>query len=178
MITRYNSHVPLLKKIAELVKINKVLELGSGGYSTKLFLDKEAFPDLTKLISYEDSEEWFDMLGREIVDKRFDYLFIDGGIHNHHDMINSSGFDLIFIDNGVNKKQRIATIQEISKRKPKSIVVIHDCDYKEYVEAADFDNKFIYKANADVGVFWNGNHKIKSIKKVKWNLTGNKKETN
>jgi len=160
MASRYNSHMPILKKIAKKIKIKKILELGSGGYSTKLFIDKNFFPDLVHLKSYEDDESWFRMLLRDIEDKRFDYIFSPNGIHEEIDLIQLDNFDLIFIDSGKNKAERIAVIKSVAKRKPKCIVVIHDCDYSEYVKAADFENSYIHKAMADIGIFWNGKNKL------------------
>ena len=52
------SHLPVLIGIGMKSRIRRVLEIGSGPYSTPLFLNLEVFPDLTELVSVEPNAEW------------------------------------------------------------------------------------------------------------------------
>ena len=50
----YATHLPVLSAASSVMKVRSVLELGSGPFSTPLFLGRRVFPDLEKLISHED----------------------------------------------------------------------------------------------------------------------------
>ena len=65
-IDGWSSHIPILRTIAKKHKIERVLELGIGKYSTALFNDKEEFPDLIELVSVEDNPEWVTKVASEI----------------------------------------------------------------------------------------------------------------
>ena len=53
------TYVPVIMYLEENYSIKKVLETGSGLYSTSLFLDKRYFKNLQKLVSYENELKWF-----------------------------------------------------------------------------------------------------------------------
>src|SRR5439155_25567212 len=44
----YATHLPILVGLSQSLKVKRVLELGSGMYSTLTFLDSNLFPELTK----------------------------------------------------------------------------------------------------------------------------------
>lgn len=56
--TGWGSHQPALKALAAFTPITTVIEFGSGPFSTHLFLDREAFPDLRSLVSFEHDMTW------------------------------------------------------------------------------------------------------------------------
>ena len=56
--TGYGSHQPALRAIAKFTKIESVIEFGAGLYSTHLFLDRGAFPDLGALVTFEQKASW------------------------------------------------------------------------------------------------------------------------
>ena len=66
MIERIATHLPVLELMKRVSNIRKILELGSGEYSTRKFLE---FPNLETLYSYEDNEEWFNIMKR-VKDKK------------------------------------------------------------------------------------------------------------
>lgn len=54
----YAVAIPILEKIRDNLKLEKVIECGMGRFSTEFFLEK--CPDLDLLISYELDQEWYD----------------------------------------------------------------------------------------------------------------------
>ena len=53
-----STHAPVLRHLARHLRIRRVTEFGSGDYSTPIFLDREAFPDLEALVSWDSDAEW------------------------------------------------------------------------------------------------------------------------
>lgn len=93
----YGSHIPVLMTLAELKPIKKVIEFGSGKWSTSLFLDKRFFPDLVELISIENDEGWVEHVSSRISDDRFRIVL------SHLNRVNDifgllPDPDLVFID--------------------------------------------------------------------------------
>src|SRR5450759_2469319 len=56
----YATHVPYLTGIAKLAEVRRVVEFGCGEYSTLTFLDREVFPALERLDSFEDDPQWIE----------------------------------------------------------------------------------------------------------------------
>ena len=67
------TYVPIIMYLEENYKIKKVLETGSGLYSTSVFLDKKYFQNLQKLVSYENDINWFKNL-KKILSNRWKYF--------------------------------------------------------------------------------------------------------
>src|SRR2546430_4650839 len=77
----YATHIPVLVAIARVWRIDSVLELGSGHYSSRTFLDRSCFPDLKRLVSWENDRNWFEDMKPVIgTDPRAEYRFIAGPI--------------------------------------------------------------------------------------------------
>lgn len=58
----WGSHQPALRAIAQFLPIRSVIEFGAGFYSTPLFLDREAFPLLESLVTFENEWDWANSL--------------------------------------------------------------------------------------------------------------------
>src|SRR5579859_3848467 len=54
----YTTHLPALLALRFLRPIRRVLELGAGEHSTLAFLDRECFPELETLLSFEQDPQW------------------------------------------------------------------------------------------------------------------------
>ena len=120
----------------------RVLEYGSGRYSTPLFL---ARPHIKKLTVVETDFIWRRELVHNNQDPRMTVL-VEG---NPSPM----NYDLIFIDDGISADQRSRTIRAVlSRRHP--VVVIHDANVPEYRELIDelADDVMIYKTDPDTAV--------------------------
>lgn len=155
----YSTHIPILIALSKLVRVEKVLELGSGVFSTGTFLNKEIFPFLSTLDSFENDSIWAsEILSRFGADKRLNLNLIQGPIQESLSEESAESYDLIFIDDSVCVEDRAKTIKYISEKKiEKSIVVIHDFEIRHYrIAARNIRNYFtFYSFTPCTGVLWN-----------------------
>src|SRR5437868_6150649 len=56
----FATHIPVLVGLAQLLRVERVLELGCGQYSTLTFLQPAVFSNLVKLQSIENDSAWVD----------------------------------------------------------------------------------------------------------------------
>jgi predicted O-methyltransferase YrrM len=150
--------VPVLVGLARLFKVERVLELGCGIYSTPLFLDRNAFPDLIGLHSMENDPYWAAQLAPLIgLDPRGVLTVVPGPISQALDDVKLRDYDLILVDDSTGAEQRAATIRQLAGRcSASSLVVIHDYDVRDYRDAASgFQKRFAFTAlNPSTGVGW------------------------
>jgi hypothetical protein len=146
----YATHLPVLKKIFEEHKIKRVLEFGSGKYSTPFFNQQ----NLDCFITVEDNPYWSSTI---LKNNNHEIMFMSCIEAAKNTDLN---FDLIFIDNGKNSAERIDVIKTISSRRPKGLVVLHDAEQKMYMDVAKFDHIKIYpEETPSTAVCWNNNIK-------------------
>lgn len=154
---KYSSHQPLLISVARVMEIRRVVEFGSGLFSTTLFLDTNHFPHLQSLLSFEDNPEWFakivaEIVPQEIMYKTHLYKSADGNEKcrmcccSEKDALLLSAeckADLVFVD-GTSPKWRNSTAIHAKKIAP--LVVMHDAENRRYSEAINaFKYRFLYK---------------------------------
>lgn len=154
---KYSSHQPLLISVAKAMKIKKIVEFGSGLFSTKLFLDTNHFPHLQSLISFEDNPEWFakmvtEVIPQEIMHKTHLYKSVGGNkkcrlccCSEEDALLLSDGYraDLVFVD-GSSPRWRNPTAVHAKKIAP--LIVMHDVENSRYSEAVNaFKYRFLYK---------------------------------
>jgi hypothetical protein len=167
ILDRVGSHIPVLDLIKRLSRVRRILELGSGVYSTPKLLE---FPEIELLISYEDSKPWFDKVAKIKHDKF--KLILEGNLSGLAKWIDLEEFDLIFIDCCEFKEQRIEVVREISKRRPDAIVVIHDFDDEQVKwpdSIVEFDNVIVYdKLWPTTGILWNQTDESSQIQGVRF----------
>ena len=156
-----HSQLPVLCAIAKVKKISAALELGSGLLSTPLFLNRDYFPNLTRLVSLENDLVWankvIDKVGQ---DDRWTYKAQAGEIVDLAKTVNISDFDLCLIDDSTTIEGRSATIKYVTRTNIGSaILVLHDFDIEIY-RASVWEklNTFtLWKVSPGVGVAWLGN---------------------
>ena len=153
------SHLPVLIGIGMKSRIRRVLEIGSGPYSTPLFLNLEVFPDLTELVSVEPNAEW--------AQKARSYGRRDSRINLMYDQpVDRSRFDLIFID-GSDVTGRIETLRQLSAQPSfTGLIVIHDSEVPLY--SAEF-TRFPQLLDIDAyepstAILWHGHSSNESIR--------------
>lgn len=95
----------------------RVLETGSGHYSTNLFLSY----DIEALVSVENNPDW--VIDTE--DPRHELRVVEGPVGSHLPPLD--GFDLVFVDDDP-VHAREWTISQVLDSAP-GLVVIHDTDY-------------------------------------------------
>jgi predicted O-methyltransferase YrrM len=152
------THVPVLTAIPRLRPVRRVLELGSGLFSTALFLNRTCFPDLQAIESYENHPHWAttvrDGLGS---DPRLRLHLVEE-VATAVAGLNLEDFDLILVDDSATGPERTRTIETVARRAPaRAVVVIHDFEYPPYRQAsASFRHRFrIAGVNPNVGVLGN-----------------------
>jgi predicted O-methyltransferase YrrM len=152
----YATHLPVLAALARITTIRRVLELGSGPFSTSMFLNRDVFPDLDILTSYEDDPNWehvvLDAVGS---DTRLEFRMVP---EVRLAVPPTDGYDLVFIDDSRLPSERSTTIRAVKAMRPRGIVAIHDFEQRHYRTAArGFSHRFIFNTlTPQVGVCWFG----------------------
>jgi hypothetical protein len=154
------THLPVLIGLARLRPIRRVLEFGSGLFSTNTFLNRSAFPDLEVLQSYENDATWYETV-KQIVkaDPRLILTLVDGLMQQVVDAKAVQNYDLVFIDDSSNSHQRSSTIRAIIAAQPK-LAVIHDFETFAYRRATKGSHR-CYRFSAllpNTGVVWNDDY--------------------
>lgn len=132
----YGSHIPILIGLARLFEIKQVAEFGCGFYSTLTFLNRDAFPMLESLTSFDDSQLWIDKL-ISVTDERAQFLL---------DLpeVDLGDYDLVFVDDSATR--RPATIRRVVSSGADSIFVFHDTEDRNYRNPIQgFGNLFTFK---------------------------------
>src|SRR5215213_4818969 len=111
----YATHVPILIGLAGIRRVERVLELGCGNYSTKTFLNRSAFPHLKTLQSFENDDAWANTIRTDVAhDSRCSITSVTGAMADAVSTLDLESFDLIFIDDSTTSEQRAATIRSLS----------------------------------------------------------------
>ncbi len=128
----YASHIPFLRNLGDTT--TSVLELGAGKYSTPLFLNREAYPMLTHLLTVEHDRKWAMSIEP---DARLT-LAITSDPVQFLTRLRLSDYDFIFVDNGADGdwQSREAVIRYLAERTLYTAVIIHDFEYEPYQVAA------------------------------------------
>lgn len=135
------SHIPVLKSIAQKINIKNVIEVGTGLFSLKTFLDKSCFPDLKKLYSYESSNLWIEYMNSFFKDKRWSVNFIKDNSSLAKDMVSHDSIDLVFVD-GLHE-HRLFVLNNFKDLY--NIFVLHDCELDQFRDIINsFKYKFVY----------------------------------
>lgn len=153
------THIPILIGLNQLLSIERVLELGCGEYSTTLFANHLAFPNLKGLDSIENDPFWFDKIALLTAeDKRINITLVQKPIHIAVLDLDLAQYDLILVDDNILNLSRAETLRTITKRHAKrNIIVVHDFEQKVYRQiTVGFQHRFRFTAlNPNTGVAWN-----------------------
>lgn len=142
-----DSHLPCLYAVGEGLRPRRVVEYGPGLASTPAFLDRARFRELESLISYEDSQAWYDRLGSEVSsDPRWELRFVERG-NTCFQAGCPAGTELAFVDAGT-ADARVALLVALRSQVP--VVVLHDYDGPAvYREAAElWPHRLVYDRTA------------------------------
>jgi hypothetical protein len=135
------THIPILVGLGiAFPGLSRILEIGGGFYSTPLFLNTDAFPNLTALVTVETDPEWFYKLNPEwggkplggltpTLDPRWKMAHVDHAL--------PQGWDLIFLDNSP-KSERLESINKY-RRNYYDLLVVHDTEIDEYLTALGWE---------------------------------------
>jgi hypothetical protein len=123
----YATHIPVLVACARLFRPSRILELGSGFYSTPLFLNRQIFPDVVEVCSLENDPVWFQTLSG-VEDPRLKRRLVEGPMHTAVAKMDLSGFDVIFVDDSNHARHRRRTLQSLRQAVGRQVIVVHDVD--------------------------------------------------
>ena len=166
----YATHVPILIGLARMREIRSVLEFGCGHYSTLTFLNRAAFPHLTKLHSIENDSSWSDTINEVAKhDERWTLRVVEGDIADSVSDLDLESFDLILIDDSKTSAERAATICAVAKKQPqRPLIAIHDFEVGEYQQAAThFRRRYKFRAyTPKTGLISNTSVDIRRLKRL------------
>src|ERR1700729_4424854 len=112
-IEPYATHVPVLVGVAAALKPKRLIEFGSGSFSTLSFLDDVAFPSLEEVRSYENNEEWFKQIqAKSRGSSRVDLQYFAGDMYRAVAGANVAAADMIFLDDSPSAEERVKTVKE------------------------------------------------------------------
>ena len=155
----YLTHIPILMAAGRWWRIRRVLELGCGEFSTKLFLDMRCFPDLQQLDSYENDPAWAERIREQFgANPRLRLHLVEGLVAKAVEGVDIESFDLILIDDSSSGRERCDTIGAVAAAKPqRAIVIIHDFEFLPYRQAAGlFRHRYRFTGmNPNIGIAWN-----------------------
>ena len=167
----YATHLPILVGMAQCFKIEKVLELGCGDFSSRTFLNTKIFPAVSVLKSLETDQGWLRKVSIDLKDDaRFEPHYIPTQMAQGVERLDFNGFDLVFVDDSTSAEERAQTIRIISQKQPMiPFIVIHDFEVSNYRDAAkSFKYRYTFRSfTPQTGVVWNeGSHELGTLKKI------------
>lgn len=145
----YATHVPVLVALALLVRPRRILEFGSGVYSTSLFLDAAIFPDTESVTVLENDAEWYARLQKvHGDDPRLHAVRVEGTMAQTAGTLDCTKYNLIFVDDSTSEQLRANTIAVLSSQAGNGHpIVIHDFQVKKYRWAGRrLRNRFVFTA--------------------------------
>ena len=161
--TPYATHMPILVGLGLLCRPRKVIEFGSGEFSTALFLDRSVFPTVEEVVSFENDAVWFSQISSRLVgDARLHMQSISGEMASVISTSTLSG-DLIFIDDESSAVLRSHTVAAVARGCPDGVpVVMHDAEqWRLRRVIRNFDHHFCFTAmNPQTAIAWNGDLSI------------------
>ncbi len=154
-----SSHLAVLWAIPQLITVSNVLELGYGNLSTRMFLDKNVYPNLEKIDSYENNFTYAENVG--IKDDRLNLHVALNNMSSIVENIDLSGYNLCLVDDSTTVEERCDTIRVITNRCPDNLlIVIHDFEHHQYNNAC---NSMLEEGRIDAilphtGILWHKNN--------------------
>ena len=152
----FSTHIPILVGMSLISKCSNILEYGSGLLSTPLLGNSEVFKDVREVISYENNYVWYQQVREFLLTNPFVSLrFVESSMVDAVKPDEVANADLIFIDDSSTCSQRVQTIQQVVRFKPKC-VLIHDFEVFRYrLAARGVANVHIFKSFIpNTGLLW------------------------
>jgi hypothetical protein len=157
----FATHIPVLIGVAAVCFPHRLIEFGSGNFSTLTFLDERIFPSLNQIESYENDLSWMQEMETKVAgDSRVTCRFFEGKMRDAVSQAGVAAADLIFIDDSANGWERAHTVTEVARTcREKPITIVHDYDLPAIRFACrKFDYRFPFTAFTPQScAVWNGN---------------------
>lgn len=156
----YATHIPTLVGISAIIEPARVVEFGCGLYSTSTFLNRNIFPKLTELLSFENDLRWAESIASlASKDPRLHVVGVEGAIHVAARGAPLAKYDLLFVDDSTCAEDRCKTIRAASASVgPGTAMVIHDFEVPGYRRALPYGLQvFVFDALMPLtAVCWKG----------------------
>jgi len=146
----YGTHVPVLQAMGKLLNPRRVLEFGTGFYSTLTFLNRDYYAGLKVLHAVESDPNWVKHIRQFSDDKRLRYVEHPATLVD---------YDMVFVDNGQTEDERVVVLRALMAGDVTCPVIIHDSERQAYRNAVQFERVWEWTAvHPQTMVCWNGDH--------------------
>ena len=157
----YATHIPVLVGVAAACLPERLVEFGSGEFSTLAFLDETVFPSLLHIESYENNLCWMEKLEAKLAgNPRVAFRFFEGRMRDAVSDANLAAADLIFIDDSPSGWERAHTVMEVARTcRERPITIVHDYELPGIrVACRKFEHRFAFTPFTPQScAVWNGN---------------------
>lgn len=163
----YATHIPVLVGVAATCLPERLVEFGSGNFSTLTFLDETVFPSLRRIESYENDLSWMQHIDAKLAgNPRVACQFFDGRMRDAVSGANVAAADLIFVDVSPSGWERRHTLMAVARNCGKRpIIIVHDYDLPGVrVACRKFEHRFSFTSFTPQScAVWNGSLHRKAL---------------
>jgi hypothetical protein len=163
----YATHLPVLVGVASAFRLERVVEFGSGDFSTLTFLDQVVFPNVLRIESYENNLEWMQHVQARLAgNPRAVCHFFEGRMRDAVCRADLAAADLIFIDDSPSGWERAHTIKELAREYlERPMTIVHDYDLPAIrVACRKFEHRFPFTFFTPQScAVWNGDRHRRTL---------------
>jgi hypothetical protein len=163
----YATHVPVLVGVAAVLRPKRLIEFGSGSFSTLSFMDDVAFPSLEQVNSYENNKEWFEQVQqRTRGNSRIDLQYFAGDMYQAVAGADVAAADMIFLDDSPTAEERVKTVKEVSRLgRNGPVAILHDYElWRLRLAARQFEHRVAFDAfHPQSCAMWHGHPERRPI---------------
>lgn len=145
----YGSHIPVLRAIGRHLNggARKIVEYGSGKYSTPVFVDREWYEHAESVTSYESDPEWMETVQRLVNDERHtSYLTpMDRMADNIEPDADVVLIDCDYSHDEDNRFQARCDLIRAYEQHEHPVVVVHDSNFKSIAPTVN-GSQYRYRA--------------------------------
>jgi hypothetical protein len=161
------THIPVLVGVAAACLPERLIEFGSGNFSTLAFLDETVFPSLLRIESYENDSYWMQQMERKLAgNPRVAYRYFEGRMRGAVSGASLAEADLIFVDDSLTGWERAHTVREVARTcHERPITIVHDYELPGIRMACrKFEHRVAFTPFTPQScAVWNGNPHRKAL---------------
>lgn len=163
----FATHIPVLVGVAAACLPQRLVEFGSGNFSTLAFLDETVFPSLLSVESYENDLYWMRQMETKLAgNPRVACRYFEGRMRGAVSGANLGAADLIFMDDSPNGWERGHTMKEVARHcGERPITIVHDYELPGIrLARRKFEHRFAFTTFSPQScAFWNGSPHRKAL---------------
>jgi len=163
----YATHIPVLVGVAAACLPERLVEFGSGDFSTLAFLDETVFPSLLRIESYENDLSWMQHIEVKVAgNPRVACRFFEGRMRDAVSGANLEAADLIFLDDSPSGWERAHTVREVARTcGERPVTIVHDYELPAIrVACRKFEHRFSFASFTPQScAVWNGDPRRKVL---------------